>query len=119
MTNDLKKYVDGIRDDIKKLYEAEYTEDEREQMEEDGEAYDLYSYFSDVLDIEYTINSSFEYVGAKVYITLGGPNVWIDTREGYVKGAWGCDREEAWIPSEIAEEIDNIFCEYYACFRNN
>ncbi len=117
MTNELKKYVDGIRDDLKNLYEAEYTEEERERMEEDGEAYDLYSYFSDVLDYEYTISSSGDYLGAKIWVTLGGPNICIDTREGYVKGAWGCDREEAWIPSEIVEEIDNIFGEYYEMTR--
>lgn len=117
MTNELKKYVDGIRDDLKNLYEAEYTEEEREQMEEDGEAYDLYSYFSDVLDYEYTISSSGDYLGAKIWVTLGGPNVCIDTRDGYVKGAWGCDRAEAWIPSEIVDEIDDIFREYYEMTR--
>lgn len=117
MANELKKYVDGIRDDLKNLYEAEYTDEEREQMEEDGEAYDLYSYFSDPLDYEYTISSTGDYLGAKIWVTLGGPNVCIDTREGYVKGAWGRDREEAWIPSEIAEEIDDIFREYYEMTR--
>lgn len=113
MKNELKKYVDGIRDDLKNLYELDITDEEREEREENGEAYDLYSYFSDVLDCEFTVNMSGEYVGAKIYVTLGGPNVWIDTREGYVKGAWGCDREESWIPSEIVEEIDDIFREWY------
>lgn len=115
--NELKKYVDGIRDDIKNIYEADYTDEEREAMEENGEAYDLYSYFADVLDMEYTVDRSGEYLGAKIYVTLGGPNVWIDTREGYVKGAWGTDREEAWLPSEICDEIDDIFREYYETTR--
>ena len=55
--NELTKYVEGIRDDLKKLFEAEYTDEERESMEESGEAYDLYSYFADALDIEYTVDS--------------------------------------------------------------
>lgn len=117
MANDLRNYVDGIRDEIKNLYEIELTDEEREEREENGEAYDIYSYFADVLDVEYTIDSRFEYVGAKIYVTLGGPNVWIDTREGYVKGAWGCDREESWLPSEICDEIDDIFREYYESAR--
>lgn len=117
MKNELQNYVEGIRDDLKKLFEAEYTDEERENMEESGEAYDLYSYFADALDIEYTIDSRGEYLGAKIFVTLGGPNVWVDTRMGEVSGAWGCDRASAWLPSEICEEIDSIFSEYYACLR--
>lgn len=114
MMNELKKYVDGIRDELKNLYELDLTEEEREEREENGEPCGLYDYFADALDIEYTVSSRGEYLGAKIYVTLGGPNVWIDTREGYVKGAWGTDREESWIPSEICEEIDEIFREYCA-----
>jgi hypothetical protein len=105
----LKAYVDGIRDDLKNLYELEISDDEREEREENGEPYDLYSYFNDVLDIEYTISSRGDFLGARIYVTLGGPTVWIDTREGYVKGAWGADREESWIPCEIVDEINEIF----------
>lgn len=117
MKNELKAYVDGIRDDLKNLYELEISDDEREEREENGEPYDLYSYFNDVLDIEYTISSRGDFLGARIYVTLGGPNVWIDTREGYVKGAWGADRAESWIPCEIVDEINEIFSEYYESVR--
>ena len=117
MKNELEKYVDGIRDDLKRLYELNVTDEQRDEMEANGEAFDLYSYFSDVLDIEYTIDSAGEYIGARIYVTLGGPNVWIDSREGYVRGAWGCDRAESWIPCEINDEINEIFKEYYSCVR--
>ena len=119
MKSDLEMYVDGIRDDLKKIWEneANYTDEEREAAEENGDPVDLYSYFADALHIEYTISSSGEYLGARVWVTLGGPNVWIDTREGYVKGAWGSDRAEAWIPAEINDEINDIFAEYFACIR--
>lgn len=119
MMNELKKYVDGIRDELKELYELDITDEEREEREENGEPCSLYDYFTDVLDIEYTIDSRGEYLGAKIYVALGGPNVWIDTREGLVRGAWGTDHEESWIPCEILEEIDDIFREYYACIRNS
>lgn len=114
---ELESYVDGIRDDIKKLYEAEPTDEEREEAEENGDPCDLYSYFSDALDVEYICDSHGEYIGAKIWVALGGPNVWIDTREGDIRGAWGCDRAESWLPSEICEAIDDIFCEYFACVR--
>lgn len=115
--NELQKYVDGIAADLRKLYEADPTDEEREAAEENGDACDLYSYFEDVLDIEYTISSRGDYLGARIAVALGGPNIYIDTREGYVKGYWGTDREEAWIPSEICEEIDSIMEEYYDMVR--
>jgi hypothetical protein len=115
--NDLQKYVDGIAADLRKLYEADPTDEEREAADENGEDCDLYSYFSDVLDIEYTISSRGDYLGARIAVALGGPNIYIDTREGYVKGYWGTDRAERWIPSEICEEIDGIMEEYYDMVR--
>ena len=115
--NELQKYVDGIAADLRRLYEADPTDEEREAAEENGEDCDLYSYFSDVLDIEYTISSRGDYLGARIAVALGGPNIYIDTREGYVKGYWGTDRAERWIPSEICEEIDGIMEEYYDMVR--
>ena len=115
--SDLQKYVDGIAADLRKLYEADPTDEEREAAEENGEACDLYSYFSDALDIEYTISSRGDYLGARIAVALGGPNIYIDTREGEVKGYWGTDRADAWIPSEICEEINNIMEEYYDMVR--
>jgi hypothetical protein len=115
--NDLQKYVDSIAADLRKLYEADPTDEEREAAEENGDACDLYSYFEDVLDIEYTISSSGDFLGARIAVALGGPNIYIDTREGEVKGYWGTDRAERWIPSEICEEIDGIMEEYYDMVR--
>lgn len=115
--NDLQNYVDDIAADLRRLYEADPTDEEREAAEESGDACDLYSYFTDVLDIEYTISSRGDFLGARIAVALGGPNIYIDTREGYVKGYWGTDRSEAWIPSEICEEIDSIMEEYYDMIR--
>lgn len=114
---ELQEYVNRIAEELKRLYEADLTDEEREQAEENGEAYDLYSYFSDVLDVEYTVNYCGEYIGARIAVALGGPNIYIDTREKEVKGYWGTDRATAWLPYEIADEIDNIFSELYACVK--
>lgn len=115
--NELQRYVDGIAADLRRLYEADPTDEEREAAEENGDACDLYSYFTDVLDVEYTISSQGDYLGARIAVALGGPNIFIDTREGEVKGYWGTDRAEAWIPSEICEEINGIMEEYYDMVR--
>lgn len=115
MKNELRAYVENIRDEIKSLYEL--TTEEVERREEEGESSSLWDYFADALDVKYTIDSRGEYLGARVYVTLGGPNVWVDTRRGEVGGAWGTDRESVWLPSEICDEIDSIFREAYECLK--
>lgn len=106
MTNELQNYIDNIFDELNAIYEGRATND-------DGEQATFYDYFEDPLDFEYTIASNGEYLGVRVYVTLGGPNVWVDTRRGEIAGAWGTDRADCWLPSEIASEIDDIFREYY------
>lgn len=111
--NELRNYCDGIRADLEKLYNAEWTDEEREERENSGEACDLYEYLADALDIEYTVDSQGRYIASRIYVTLGGPNVWIDTREECVKGAWGSGREESYIGPEVSGAIDEIMEEYY------
>lgn len=115
--NELKSYVNSIAADLRKLYEADFTDEQREQMEQDGEAFDLWSYFADALDIEYTISSRGEFLGARIAVTLGGPNVYVDSRRGEVEGYWGSDHESAWIPTEICDEINAIFEDCYSSIR--
>jgi len=43
---------------------------------------------ANTLDIEYTINSSKEYKGARVLVAFGGPNIWINTKTEEVEGYW-------------------------------
>jgi hypothetical protein len=103
--NELREYVDGIAADLRKAYE------------EDEEIGSLYDYLADALDVEYTISANGEFLGARIAVTLGGPNVWIDSREGLVKGYWGTEREEAWIPSEICDCINFQFEDLYRCLK--
>lgn len=113
--NELRTMCENIREELNKLYEADFTDAEIEAMQDNGEATSLYDYFNDVLDYEFTINSDKSYKSVKIWVTLGGPNICIDTGYNEIKGFWGSDRESAWLPSEIAEEIDSIFEELYNC----
>ena len=116
--NELREYVESIAAELKAMYEGNFTDEELEVLEENGEAADLYEYFAEnALDVEYTISGNGGFLGARIAVTLGGPNVWVDTREGCVKGYWGSDREEAWIPSEVCDEINFIFEESYNCMK--
>lgn len=49
-----------------------------------------------VLDIEYIVSGNLDYFAAKWYVCIGGPTVWIDTRDNAVHLAWGTDT--AWYP---------------------
>ena len=106
MASELFDYCNRIYDELNAIYEGRATND-------DGEQATFYDYFDDPLDFEYTIGADGSYLGVRVYVTLGGPNVWIDTRRGEIGGAWGTGRADRWLPSEIADEIDEIFREYY------
>lgn len=72
-TNELKTMCEDIRKELNRLYEADFTEAEIEEMQEAGEPTSLYDYFNDVLDYEFTINSDKTYKAVKIWVTLGGP----------------------------------------------
>ena len=84
-------------------------------VDDDGNQISLYDYLFDVLDYEFTIDSRKEYASAKIWVTLGGPNIWIDTAERAVKLAWGADREEYPLDWDVCNEIDGIMQEIYEC----
>lgn len=100
-------------------YEKEYEEWEKEkeeleekkgELEEEG---DLRSYFDDYLDVNYIVNSSKEYESARIYVTLGGPAIWIDTDKSTVEISWGSTRKTAYLSYNVRDEIDEIFREIY------
>lgn len=76
--------------------------------EPDGADRQLYidDYFDNELDIEYTVSSRLDYIAAKLYVCLGGPTVWIDTRDSAVHLSWGTDT--AWYPldTDTAAAVD-------------
>ena len=100
--------VKRIAEELKAIYYGTETN-------EDGEAITLWDYFSDALDWDYTTNKFKEYQSVKIWIGLGGPNVWIDTEDSYVHLAWGSDKEEYPLSYYVRDEIDAIFEEYYNC----
>lgn len=55
------------------------------------------------LDENYIIDRCGNMRGAWIYISLGGPTVWIDTMRGTVRGTWGHDAFE-WGLSEQAQD---------------
>ena len=104
--NDNIKYCKRIADELKAVCDGD-------AVTEDGDEMSLHEYFIDALDWEYTITRQKEYIGVKVWMTLGGPNVWIDTTKRCVKLAWGTDCAEYPIDDDINNAIDDYFEDYY------
>ncbi len=76
-----------------------------------------FDYISDVLDIEYTISSEGEYLGARLLVAFGGPNIWIDTRRQTVEGAWWGDYFTESYHTD-AMDIDDACNELFSCTIN-
>lgn len=116
--NYLYNYCDNIAKEIFSLYDGlDISDDEREEMEQNGDATSLYDYFNDALDIEYIIGADMSFRSVRIAVTLGGPNVYVDTGRGVVEGFWGKEHVERWLPSEICEEINSIFEEMFSLAR--
>lgn len=82
-------------------------------VDDAGNELGLYDYLANALDYEFTVGSRKEYKSAKIWVTLGGPNMWIDTAERAVKLAWATDREEYPLTYDVCDEIDEIMQEIY------
>lgn len=108
----LKEYMEGAQKDLLN----ELCEDhENHNYTVDFEK--VHDHFADVLDVEYRLNSRLDYVASYIYITLGGPNIWIDTYKAEICGAWGSERESLPIPYSVRDAIDDCVGEWYECQR--
>jgi hypothetical protein len=84
---DLQNHVQSIADTL--------TSGTLEPRDFDGEEADAMDWLEGVLDMEYIVNSKKEYLGARVLVAFGGPNIWVDTRRGVVEGYWWGQYAEA------------------------
>ena len=114
MTNSARENRDYILYVAKEL-EAVYN---GEAVNEDGDQMNIYDYLNDVLDVEYILDSSMRLIGCKLYVTLGGPTVWIDTREQSVNIHWGSESDTIYISSDVCDEINEYYAGLFVDFRS-
>lgn len=74
----------------------------------------LHDYLSDVLDVTYIVGSDRQTLeGARFYVTLGGPSVWLDTCSRSVELRWG-GRSASWgLSFALCDELDEIAQEWW------
>jgi hypothetical protein len=108
MSKEIKDSVEHIVKTLENGFEGFMEADEY------GDTQTAFDYLQDVLDIEYIVNSKKEYLGARVLMAFGGPNIWINTRTKQVEGYWWGD---SCIMSYDKDEIniDSALSELYNC----
>lgn len=86
-----------------------------EEAQQNGE---LIDYINDnALDIEYTISQNMDYIGTDIAVALGGPNVYINTRDKRVEAYWAGDTGSYPLDSDLCNELDELFEEQYQLAR--
>ena len=85
-------------------------------LEENGYDEDEYAlgfwFDNSALEVE-VVSSLFSrnYRGARIYVTFGGPTIWIDTVTHTVNGTWGIDKECVMLYSDVCDMLDDYVSE--------
>jgi len=72
-----------------------------------------FDYLQDALDIQYIVDSKKEYLGARILVTFGGPNIWINTQYNEVEGYWWSDKSTWSYKDELG--IDDACRDLFDC----
>ena len=78
----------------------------------DGEPMGVCEWLEDALDIEVTHSLNGSYLGCRVCICCGGPNIFIDTRKEVVDVYWGFHHADWCISRDFCNELDCIIEDY-------
>ena len=106
MSKEIKSHVEQIRNNLENGFPDEIGQDDQ--------PFSAFDYLQDALDIEYIVNSQKEYLGARVLVAFGGPNIWINTRTKQVEGYWWGDSSILSYEND-AMDLDSALSELYNC----
>lgn len=127
MSNDLRAHCESIAHELENGLPAEechncdhhtfIKNDDGDEVCESCEAHRSqmsgWDYIKDALDIEYIVSGQGEYLGACILVAFGGPNIWINTRQGVIEGDWW--GESCRIPFQDNVCIDDAASELWGC----
>ena len=101
----LQETVKAYVESLEKAARNEFAYDE------DADEYStaLDAWFAYVLDVDFILGARKEYRGVIITLGCGGPNIYFDTREGYVKGYWGGDFAEYHVQSWAVAAVDEYW----------
>ena len=123
-SNDLERHVRSIADELSTPPES-YCElcgcfladtpagDDCMTCGEGTRTTSAFDWLEGALDIEYVVNGAGEYLGARVLVTFGGPNIWVNTRTNQVEGHWWQDSARCGFDDSIG--LDDCLSELWEC----
>jgi hypothetical protein len=108
MSDSLKSHVESIAANLSNPPMDEWNEGR--DVENEGE-FSAFEYLEDALDIEYIVSSKKKFLGARVLVAFGGPNIWINTRTNTVEGHWWGESATATFTDSIGlqEALEELF----------
>lgn len=112
MTNtkeELRRMMQDVRHDLELAFKGELKN-------EDGEPVDLWEYLADGLSLDYRVGPDKSPTACRVWLVLGGPNIWVDTETDSIHGTWGGDRAEIYIDSELSNAILKSMTSDWDCY---
>ncbi len=81
----------------------------------DLEQLSMWDYFSDILDVNWILNSKREYKACRLLVAFGGPNIYVDTLSGYVELYWWTDTARYKLRSDTLCAIDEWAEVWFKC----
>lgn len=63
------------------------------------------------LDEDLTISRDGSILSTSIYVTLGGPTIWVDTGSATVDGTWGTDRASVCASRSACLELERTIAE--------
>lgn len=103
---ELRAMMKRVRDELTRAWNETY-------IDEDGGAVTLMEYLTDALDVDFRVDREKQPMSCRVWLSLGGPDIWIDTEDKAVHGAWGNTRDSVPISCDLADAIDeDLTCDW-------
>lgn len=125
MANEIKSHVLSIVDDLEQGRPCESCTECGADLHEDSPTcpecehencatLSGFDYITDVLDVNWLLDSKREFKGARLLVAFGGPNIWIDTAKQTVEGHWWGDSFTASYARD-GMDIQGACAEWFDC----
>ena len=87
--------------------------DHEEAGAEPGDQISAFDWLQDALDIHYIVNGQGDYLGARILVAFGGPNIWVNTQARIVEGYWEEKATASYMDDALA--LDDALAELWEC----
>lgn len=74
---------------------------------------DPYEEVFDALDVSVYSNLDKEFLGARVALSLGGPNIYLDTSNGLMEGYWGNEEYTFKADDSLVIQVNDILEQHW------